>query len=250
MAAGNLVLVETKRGSFLAFENDRTIGRSLIDLGEMCEDQAEFFESFLKPGAVVLDVGANIGVHTAVFARIASIVYAFEPQRRVFNVLCGNMALNGLDNVECYRVAGGDKRGRIQIPSFDFEKGGTPGSFSMDTPGDKTDFVDVVPINIPCDFMKIDVEGWETKVLNGSRPMIEKCRPVLYVESDREDRHNELLRTIWSLGYKAYWHMTGLFRKNNYKGVEEHYLSGIVSQDMLCLPKEIGFDLLSEAKVR
>lgn len=214
----------------------------------MCEAQAEFFDSFLKPGAVVVEVGANIGAHTVVLARRASIVYAFEPQRRVYNALCGNLALNGIDNVETFRAAGGLKRERIGIPSFDFDKDGMPGSFSMDEVGDKTDYVDVVPINIACDFMKVDVEGWESQVLLGSASMIKKCKPVLYVENDREDKHKELLQVIWSFGYKAYWHLTPLFRENNYKGLKDHPLKHVFSQDMLCLPADVPFDLLSEVK--
>lgn len=241
-------LVEAKRGRFLVFEKDPTIGTSLIDMGEVCEAQAEFFDDVLRPGTVVVEVGANIGTHTVTFARKAKVVHAFEPQRRVFNVLCGNLALNGIDNVECYRVAGGDKRERIEIPSCDFEDVCSPGSFSLDIAGDKTDYVDVVPINIPCGFMKIDVEGWEAKVLRGSAPMIRECRPVLYVENDRTEKSDELLKLINGLGYKAYWHKTPLFRENNFRGLKDHPLKAYSSIDLLCLPAEVKFDRFPEAK--
>jgi len=248
--SNGLVLTHCKRGTFLAFEHDRTIGRSLIDLGESCEAQAEFFDSFIKPGWVVVEVGANIGTHTVPIARRASIVYAFEPQRRVYNVLCGNLALNGIDNVETFRVAGGEKRERREVPVLDFDVENSPGSWGLSSEGNTAenvmDYVDIVPINIGCDFMKIDVEGWEIEVLKGSRPLIDKHKPALYVESDRREKHNELLNYIKSMGYKAYWHVTPLYREENFRGVKEHYLKDYISQDMLCLPKEIPFDWLSE----
>ncbi|TFG83046.1 MAG: FkbM family methyltransferase, partial [Chromatiales bacterium] len=54
------------------------------------------------------DIGANIGTHTLALARLVGqqgLVFAFEPQRIVFQTLCANMALNSLDNVHCINSA-------------------------------------------------------------------------------------------------------------------------------------------------
>ena len=244
-----LRLVDAKRGRFLAFDNDRYVGRSLIELGEFCEAQAEFFDSILTPEAVVVEVGANIGAHTVVLAKRARYVYAFEPQRRLYNVLCGNMALNDLDNVECFRMAGGDKEERIKIPMLKFDAPDNNfGAFSMDCIGQANDVVRVVPIDIRCDFLKIDVEGWEAKVLRGAEPMIRACQPVLYVENDRKEKSDELLLLIRSFGYRAYWHRTNLFRADNFNGVGIDPLGNSLSQDLLCLPPPtVAFSGLPEA---
>lgn len=248
-----LRLVDAKRGRFLVFDNDQYVGRSLIELGEFAEFQAELFDLLLKPEAVVVEVGANVGAHTVVLAKRAAKVLAFEPQRRVFNVLCGNIALNNLDNVECFRAAGGETRGKTKIPTLDFDAPKNNfGAFDMDKSalyGTPEDEVDVIPINAPCDFMKIDVEGWEANVLRGSTPMIKDYRPVLYVENDRKEKSDELISLIQELGYKAYWHVTPLFRKENFHGVKEDPFGGVYSADLLCLPKEIGFTRLPEATV-
>lgn len=243
-------LTEARRGSFLVFDNDRYVGRSLIQLGEFSEDQAELFDRLLKPESVVVEVGANIGAHTVVLAKRAAEVHAFEAQRRVFNVLCGNMALNELDNVTCYRVAGGEVHGVAEIPSLDFSaQENNFGSFSMESVGQVVDTVPVAPILIPCHFLKVDVEGWELQILRGAAPMILKHRPIMYVENDRAAKSDELIKLVQVLGYKAYWHYTPLFRPDNFRGVAEDPFSGACSLDMLCLPKDFTFTGLEEATV-
>lgn len=235
----------------MVFDNDRYVGRSLIELGEFCEEQAVFFTSLLKPDAIVVEVGANIGAHTVVLAKKAAYVYAFEPQRRVYNVLCGNMALNELDNVECHRIAGGERRGIVNMMVLDFSVDNNFGAMSLDNkaPEGAADPTPVEPITIPCDLMKIDVEGWEMQVLRGAEPMIRHCKPVLYVENDRKDRSNDLISLIRSFGYKAYWHKTRLFNPENFHGVKTDPFDGACSHDMLCLPADVQFDVFPEAQL-
>jgi FkbM family methyltransferase len=246
-------LVDAKRGRFLVFDNDMYVGRSLIELGEFSEEQAELFEKVLRPEAVVVEIGANIGALTVVLAKRVSKVHAFEPQRRVYNVLCANMALNECDNVDCYRMGAGDKRELMEIPMLDFScESNNYGCFSIDSPlieDGITDQVPMIPVNIPCDFLKIDVEGYEANVLRGSAEMIRECKPVLYVENDREKKSDELLTIVHEFGYKAYWHITRLFSAKNGKGVKVDPFNGASSYDLLCLPKDVPFTAMLEAKV-
>ena len=62
----------------------------------------------------IIDIGANNGHFTVEFAQYVGDngkVHSFEPQRIIFQQLCGNVFLNGLDNVYTYNVALGDKVG-------------------------------------------------------------------------------------------------------------------------------------------
>ena len=59
-------------------------------------------------------------------------VYAFEPQRIVFQQFCANVFLNRLDNVHAYNIALGDTVCKIQIPELDFWKSQNIGGFSVD----------------------------------------------------------------------------------------------------------------------
>ena len=58
--------------------------------------------------AVVMAVGANLGLHTVAPAKLAGSgrVICFEPQRVIFDTLCGSLALNNLTKVDAERVDG------------------------------------------------------------------------------------------------------------------------------------------------
>ncbi|MEC7572681.1 MAG: FkbM family methyltransferase, partial [Pseudomonadota bacterium] len=63
----------------------------------------------------VFDLGANVGTHSLALAKTFDgriTVHAVEAQRQIFHMLCGTMALNGLDNVRCYRAAVSDRAGK------------------------------------------------------------------------------------------------------------------------------------------
>jgi hypothetical protein len=94
--------------------------------------------------------------------------------------------------------------------------------------------------------IKVDVEGMETEVLHGARETIGKCRPILYVENDRESRSEELIAFISELGYQQWWHVVPLFNPNNFAKARHNIFGGTVSVNLLCVAKEwktniIGF---------
>jgi hypothetical protein len=78
-----------------------------------------------RPDPVVIDVGANFGTYTLAFASYVGPrgrVYAFEPQRLIYYMLAGSVALNSLTNVHCFNVAVGDHEDLIDVPQFDYSK--------------------------------------------------------------------------------------------------------------------------------
>src|SRR5688572_32765085 len=82
-----------RHGIFAYNTNDLYISRSMDMYGEWCESEVALLLQVLKPGHVVLDVGANIGTHTVALAThvtAAGTVYAVEPQRLTFQLLCAN----------------------------------------------------------------------------------------------------------------------------------------------------------------
>src|SRR5689334_17984899 len=76
-------LKRTRHGVMLYCAQDEYIGRSLDLYGEFSIEEAKLFGRLIKPGTTVLDIGANIGVHTLCFASAVGpggAVIAFEPQ--------------------------------------------------------------------------------------------------------------------------------------------------------------------------
>src|SRR5882672_8881146 len=98
------VLTESRHGLMLYNRYDIYIGRSLELYGEWSHGEIALFEQVLQSGMVAIDAGANIGTHTLALARAVGptgAVYAFEPQRIVFQTMVVNVALNSLTNVIC-----------------------------------------------------------------------------------------------------------------------------------------------------
>lgn len=223
--------------------NDMFVGRSLSLYGEFSQGEADAFLRLIKPGSVVLDIGANVGAHTVVFSHAVGLrgqVWAFEPQRIIYTCLCANVALNSLLNVRAENMACGDEKKAIDVPALSpFLPAANWGGVSLlnATQGESVLCmpIDCLPLT-RCDFIKVDVEGMEAAVLQGGAATIQKYKPLLYVEVDRDELNQELCATIDALGYTAYYHETLLFNPENYLRNEENVFGNIGSMNVLCVP--------------
>lgn len=131
----------------------------------------------MPPGAVVLDIGAFIGYVTRSLLDRGYAVHAFEPQADAFACLSHNCPEAVLRN-----VAVGDGR-CVRLCSEPSESNGNLGSRQLndDPSGDPTLRIDDLHLD-RVDFIKLDVEGFEPAVLDGSRRTIARCRPALLFE--------------------------------------------------------------------
>ena len=68
--------------------------------------------------------------------------------------------------------------------------------------------------------------------------VIRRDRPALYVENDRRDKSESLIRRLQDLNYRMFWHLPPLFNAANIYGNAVNVFPGIVSINMLCLPAE------------
>jgi len=234
-----------KYGYTLYNKNDKYIGRSIELYGEFSELEVELFRQICKRDFVVVEVGANIGTHTMALSKIVGDkgrVYAFEPQRVVFQTLCANMALNSITNVEAFQVALFNQKGELLIPEIDYDKEGNFGGIELDRFSDglkvaqeKADeFLNLKRF----DFFKIDVEGMEQGVIEGASKLIEMFKPILYVENDRLEKSDALIQTITKLGYKIYKHNPYLYNPNNFEKNKNNIFGNIVSKNILCIHKD------------
>ncbi len=120
-------LKQCRHGQMLYNIHDMYIGRSLDLYGEFSEGEIDLFRQVVRPGAVVLEIGANIGSHTIFLAAqvgAGGAVLAFEPQRVVFQTLCANLALGSHSNVYAFQQAVGAAAGSIVVPSIDYHQTG------------------------------------------------------------------------------------------------------------------------------
>lgn len=190
--------------------NDKYIGRSIEQFGAWAQDDIELIKSIIeiqledRDQVCFYDVGANIGTHTVALAKHFGSkikIRSFEAQRQVFYMLCGNVALNGLDNVVCEHHAVSDKAfGTIPILLPDYSHENNFGGFELIPPchSDNADmikkefeYVKTVTIDYflePVDFVKLDVEGMEHLVLEGAAETFHRHRPVCFFEVLKTDK--------------------------------------------------------------
>lgn len=158
-------------------------------------------------GVIAMDGGANIGVHTVEWAKLMrgwGSVIAVEAQERVFYALAGNITLQNCLNARALWAALADVPGELSIPEPDYTQQGSFGSFELKAKvgtefiGQAIDYAKptstVKQIMIDglglerLDLLKLDLEGMEAEALDGARDTIERCRPILFVETIKSDR--------------------------------------------------------------
>lgn len=238
-----MVMKRCRHGTFLYNVNDACLGRSLDLYGEWAEGELRILGQMLRPGDVVLDIGANIGTHTVYFARQVvpqGVVLAFEPQRLIFQNLCANLALNGLANVIALQKGVGRQAGRVPLPVIDPRQSVNFGSFHLkDHPhGEPVDVIRIDDLPLAgCRLMKIDVEGMECDVLEGARQTIARYRPAMLVENNRPESSPALIATIDSLDYEAYWMICNPAQPDNYFHNPTNVFGDDAEINLLCVPR-------------
>ncbi len=232
-------------GPRLYNKHDIYVGGSLARYGEFSVSESLLFGDLVRPGQVVIEVGANIGAHTVDIARMVGPfgqVHAFEPQRIVFQTLCANLALNQITNVFAYQSGVGAGIGSITVPYLAPAERHNFGGLSIggDSAGEVVPLTTIDTLDLPhCHFIKVDVEGMETEVLKGALTTIDNYRPLMYVENDRKERSRDLLSLIDSLRYNTYWHFARFFNPDNFAhDPQDHFPAGLCSVNLLCIPSE------------
>lgn len=152
------------------------------------------YKKLIKPGDIVLDVGANIGFHSLYFAELTGLtgkVFSFEPIQINFNAFIHNLSLNNFPQIMPQQIALGNENNLIAI-HLDLEEQ-NPGAFNLLAKGAKNyeikcekgdDFLNNLGIE-KVSFMKIDVEGYEFEVLKGLKDTINRSRPIINFEYDK-----------------------------------------------------------------
>ena len=83
--------------------------------------------------------------------------------------------------------------------------------------------------------IKIDVEGFELRVLEGARGILARSHPVLYVENDRVAQSRELVEWLFARGYRLWWHITRAYNPDNFLADKENIYGQTAFFNMLCL---------------
>jgi len=134
----------------------------------------------LRPARTALDIGANMGITAIEYAQYFRYVAAFEPVPDVYKQLLLVISKNGFKNIKPFNVAIGNENKMVKMKY----RANNSFASSVHPHGDQQvqmKTIDELEFN-DVDFVKIDVEGFETEVVNGAWNTIEKCRPLIQFE--------------------------------------------------------------------
>lgn len=159
----------------------------------------------LRDGDVVLDAGANVGNHTLFLAAVANCrVVAFEPNAELVAAMRESARLNGLEKrVDVRGFALGSTHGFGHFASSIPDNLGAQ-SIVADGGPLEIQTIDTLTLPGPVKAVKIDVEGMEMDVLAGAAALVERDRPVLYVECGSEASFRQVHDWMTARNY-GYW---------------------------------------------
>lgn len=198
--------------------------RELFLFGDYESVHSRVFRSLIRPGDVVLDVGANFGWYTAAFARWVGLrgsVHAFEPVPSIAQQTRDAIELNGVSDIVRFNQTGlGSEAGAFVVYTF----AGLPHGYasSSDLGRDDAQPHDcrvttldayVAQANLArVDFIKIDVEGHELEALKGGDDLLSReDAPIVAFETNKECLQardmdaTELQNHLMARGYTTMW---------------------------------------------
>lgn len=250
-----LSATQAKHGSFVYFRNDAPIGTCLAQYGEWAESELDIISKLITPSSNCIDIGSNIGTHTVWFSKACpnGIIYAIEPQFLTFQILTTNIVLNECFNVIPLNIGIYDRYDTmnlmVQDPTsqyvinygmFNLEYLGNE-QFSKERPEDcvfshaKHKKINSIPTEVKpldsiqfivdsIDFIKMDCEGGEYRILKGGKNTISKYKPHMLIEYNADNPNDDSFATsdmlydlLKEYGYNIYWQIYSRHNPNNYK---------------------------------
>jgi len=174
-------------------------------LGSYEYEKQKLFAEHLVDGAVVFDIGANVGFYTLLASTLVGHgrVIAFEPLPENLNHLRRHLSLNQVQNVTVVEAAVSDEEGTVL-----FKRGESNTKGSVDTKGDLPvtavtidRLISTQEVPIPS-LVKMDIEGGEYRALIGARATLSEHHPEIFLATHSEEIHGKCCEFLRSLGYK------------------------------------------------
>lgn len=154
-------------------------------------EEYERIKTYIRDRDTVMDIGSNIGLFTLILSDLIGSngkVYSFEPSTVLFDKLNKNLQSNNLNNVETFRLGMGRKEEEIEL-YFNPQQGGLSSIVERVSENCISEKIRITTLDKftndfteKISFIKIDTEGYEPEVLMGGINLIEKDKPIIYIE--------------------------------------------------------------------
>lgn len=187
----------------------------LREQGDWFETEIQFVRRMLRTGMRVVDIGANYGLYTITCALAVGEngrVWSYEPASLPHSCLAQSLVTNHLENVSLSKKAVSDHEGTARL--------GIASNAELNSLNEVGLAGETVPLTTldreaeawdrPIDFVKLDAEGEEVRILAGARSFFARHTPLVMFEYKHGNTVNDgLLRAITDLGLKVYRHLPG-----------------------------------------
>jgi len=161
-----------------------------------------------KKNSIFFDVGANIGIYALYSAKIIeNKVYAFEPHAANYINLLDNISRNKLHNIQAFPVAIGKNNVNLttlavpnMLEGVSDNVVGSSKEYYHGCVEFSLDYLVSKKLLPQPDHIKIDVDGYEDKVVDGAKNTLSQCESIL-IEVDTE-QHDKIKSTIIEMGFR------------------------------------------------
>ena len=253
----NIIKQKFKHGTFSYYSNDQYIGKSLSEYGEWSEAEVVLLKQLLADNENMIEVGSNIGTHTIPLAKQVlngGFVYAIEPQYQNHKLLLDNIKNNELKNVKVLKIAISSKEGEAYMNTFDESITGNYGDSKIFSSNFKNAesvpvktldqlFYDDIKERKSIKLIKCDAQGQELNIILGSKKIIDKYKPYLYLENDDIHTSKALIENLKNMGYILFWHLPPLYNPDNFLKNTKNIFPKIISCNMLCIHRSTKIKL-------
>lgn len=193
-------------------KDDNYVGNIIASTGNYEAYETSIILDNIKKGDIVVDIGANIGFHTMLFANKIGPqgkVYAFEPDPVSYKILQKNVKANHFNNVIAKPLAISNKKVELNLYKSKNNYGDNR-VYDSDIPtakikiqADSLDnlFYTILNKDQKISLLKIDTQGFEPFVIDGARRIINKYKPMLFFEYWPYGYHNSKSNGTEMLNY-------------------------------------------------
>jgi FkbM family methyltransferase len=179
------------------------------------EKELAFLPHLLRPGMTAIDIGANVGAYSIAMARLVAPgrVFGYEPASEPRALLERSRNLNQVLNLEIHAVALSDRQREGHIA---FGASSELNALAESGPGERVRITSMDAEDAErgwsCpDFVKIDAEGEEERILAGGSNFFARYSPLVMFEIKAGDAVNEHLRSIFpAMRYRLFRLLAGL----------------------------------------
>jgi len=233
-------------------QNNDGLALSIFKIYE--PNQTEIVKKYVHEGDIVIDIGAHVGYYTLLMAQLVGEngkVYSFEPDPVNFQLLKKSVEINGFENVVLIQKAVSNITDKVKL--FLGDDDSAINRIYDAKLGDAKESIDVESVTIDeyfkeddelVNFIKIDSEGSEVKIINGMKQFLSRNQELVmmteffpFLIKKSGDEPNQYLKSLEKSGFSLY-NILDKNEKTNKINSENFLESGINSQyctNLLCI---------------